>query len=300
MTTPDLGRAVAFYAGALGFAVEREFELGGEDFARCNGIRGAAARGSTLRLGDERIELVQFAGGGAPYPADSASPDLWFQHVAIVVSDMGAAHAHLSKHGVGWTPISEGGPQQLPPSSGGVTALKFRDPDGHPVELLCFPPGGGPTKWRGAAGSATPFLGIDHSAIAVADTARSAAFYTDLLGLSVGSRSVNRGVEQERLDAAFNAVVEVTPLLMPDENSPHVELLCYRVPPTGRPIPVTARPHDVAATVLLIETADLAAMVDRAMGEGVRFVSPGLQTDTDGRASAMLHDPDGHLLLLRG
>lgn len=297
LTTPDLDRAVLFYTRALGFSAEPERALRGEAFARIVGLAGAEARAVTLRLGRERVELVEFARRGRAYPVGSTSPDLWFQHFAIIVSDMDAAHARLAGE-PGWTAIGEGGPQTLPARSGGATAFKFRDPDGHPLELLAFPPDAAPAKWRDAEAGAL-CLGIDHSAIAVADTARAEAFYVGMLGLAVGTRSVNRGVAQEHLDGTFNALVEVTALLTPDEASPHVELLCNRVPATGRPIPVDTRPNDVAAARLVIETSDLAAFVDEAIEKRLRFVSPGIVTGQDGRAVAMLHDVDGHLLLLQ-
>jgi catechol 2,3-dioxygenase-like lactoylglutathione lyase family enzyme len=47
--------------------------------------------------------------------------------------------------------------------------------------------------------SAALFLGIDHSALSVASTSRSLAFYR-ALSLRVSERSVNRGPAQERLD----------------------------------------------------------------------------------------------------
>ena len=297
LTTRDLNRSVLFYTRALGFTAEHERTLEGEGFSRIVGLRDAEGRAITLRLGGECIELVEFARRGRAYPIGSTSPDLWFQHFAIIVSDMDAAHARLAGE-QGWTAISDDGPQRLPASSGGATAFKFRDPDGHPLELLAFPPDAAPARWRGAA-PRNVCLGIDHSAIAVADTACAEAFYVGMLGLSVGGRSVNRGLEQEHLDGTFNALVEVTGLLTPDEASPHVELLCNRVPATGRPIPVDTRPNDVAATRLVIETGDLAAFVDEAIEKRLRFVSPGIVTDADGRGSAMLHDVDGHLLLLR-
>ena len=57
----------------------------------------------------------------------------------------------------GWRPISEGGPQLLPPSNGAVRAFKFRDPDGHPLELIWFPPGQGRAVWHaGATSGAVP------------------------------------------------------------------------------------------------------------------------------------------------
>ena len=299
LPTGDLDGAIAFYTRALGFTVAARRTLAGEGFARITGLRGATARAATLRLGREQVELVEFSDRGAFYPPGSTSPDLWFQHFAIVVSDMDAAAARLEREG-GSTAISDNGPQQLPASSGGVRAYKFRDPDGHPLELLVFPPDGAPAKWSSDATrravTGMPFLGIDHSAIAVADTARSEAFYAGLLGFTVANRSVNRGVEQEHLDGTFNALVEVTALVPTDKAGPHVELLCNRVPSTGRPIPIDTRPNDVAATRLVIEVDDLAILVDQARAERLRFVSPGIVIGEEGRPEALLHDPDGHLL----
>jgi catechol 2,3-dioxygenase-like lactoylglutathione lyase family enzyme len=94
-----------------------------------------------MRLGGEEVEFVAYRRPGRAYPADSRSPDLWFQHFAIVVSDMDRAYRQLQRAGA--RPISRGGPQTLPEQNGRVRAFKFRDPDGHPLELLFFPDGQG-------------------------------------------------------------------------------------------------------------------------------------------------------------
>ena len=112
------------------------------------------------------------------------------------------------------SPISTEGPETLPASSGGVRAFKFRDPDGHPLELLWLPPGRGRPEWHErarAAPSDEPFLGIDHSALAVSSTRRSLAFYRSL-GLHIADRSVNGGPAQSRLDGVAAARVRVTGL----------------------------------------------------------------------------------------
>jgi hypothetical protein len=62
-------------------------------------------------------------------------------------------------------------PQRLPDwnkSAGGIEAYYFKDPDGHPLEILHFPPDKGDPKWQKPNGRL--FLGIDHTAIAVHDT----------------------------------------------------------------------------------------------------------------------------------
>ncbi|MDN3564397.1 VOC family protein, partial [Paeniroseomonas aquatica] len=178
--------------------------------------------GISLRLGEEALSLQQAA---TPGRADFRGNETGFQHFAIAVSDMRLALDRLSA-AAGWTPISLAGPEMLPPASGGVTAFKFRDPEGHPLELLQGQPGAMRQHWPSMAGGA-PFLGIDHSAISVTDTARSAAFYGGL-GFTVGRTQRNRGIEQARLDDLAGAEVDVTPLT--GSGPPHLELLRYRHP----------------------------------------------------------------------
>ncbi len=63
------------------------------------------------------------------------------------------------------------GPQRLPDwnkNAGGIRAFYFRDPDGHPLEILQFPADKGNPKWHDANGRL--FLGIDHTAIVISDT----------------------------------------------------------------------------------------------------------------------------------
>jgi len=222
-------------------------------FVRALGFTGQAPLGDVevLALGPERVEIAPAS--GVPYPSDVPGWSPLFQHFAISTSDMATALARLQA-APGWTPISVGGPQRLPASSGGVAAFKFRDPEGHPLELIAFPGERADTPPR-----------IDHSAISVADTARSVAFY-QALGLTPGDRSLNRGPEQDRLDGLSSARVEVTALDLP-EGGAHVELLCYQGD-YPRDVP-SARIGDVAATVLVMR------------GAGVL---------------AQLRDPDGHLL----
>ena len=95
-------------------------------------------------------------------PADSRGNDRWFQHVAIIVSDMGRAYARLRDHGV--THASTG-PQRLPDwnvGAAGIEAFYFRDPDGHFLEVLQFPPGKGDAEvasaraTRSSSASTTP------------------------------------------------------------------------------------------------------------------------------------------------
>ncbi|MGR6034281.1 MAG: VOC family protein [Candidatus Nitrosoglobus sp.] len=290
----NLAEAIAFYSGALGFSVTNETLIDDPAWGELMGIPGARGYAATLRLGEQELELLAFDPPGGPYPAASRSTDLWFQHLAIVVADMEAAYAQLFRHP--FIAISEHGPQRLPPNTGSVIAFKFRDPDGHPLELIQFPPGAGYAGWQQKQGI---FLGIDHSAIDVANMDQSLDFYTGSLGLSVASRSINSGPAQERLDHAPDVVVEVLALHPNIEGPPHLELLGYEKP-TGRPIPASVKANDLLADRLVFQVDELPHLVAALSAENTEFISPSIVTLRDGHPAALLRDPTGHLLMISG
>ena len=259
------------------------------------GLAHARVRETVLRIGAQEVALISVDPPGRPYPAESTSTDLWFQHFALIVSDMEAAHARLASSGQ-FTPISTQGPERLPASSGSVTAFKFRDVEGHPLEFLSFPVGTGPDIWQAKRGSAL-FLGIDHSAIAVSDTPASIAFFQDVLGLQLGEQTTKQGPEQSRMDAVPDAKVTVSGL-NPATQPPHVELLGYEVG-ARRAIPEGTTSADLAATHFVLETDDLETLVEDLTAHRIRFVSPGVVGLADGTAAIMVLDPDGHRFVIR-
>jgi catechol 2,3-dioxygenase-like lactoylglutathione lyase family enzyme len=269
LTVSGLARAEAFYRDALGFA-----RIGGgiiDDPARFRlmGVEGTA-HSTLMKVGAQEVELVAFTPPGRPYPAGSTATDPWFQHIAIVVDDIAIAYERLQ--GCAMTPITAGGPQRLPPGAGSVTAFKFRDPDGHPLELIQFPPGSGDPSWQ-HAGAPGVFLGYDHSAIVVRAVAASTRFYVGLLGLLESSRSHNHGPEQQRLDSTENVQVDVVALKPRGAGTLHIELLGYRVPPVVAPI-VYDSIYNIATTRLVLEMEDLPATVTALRKSGTRFISP--------------------------
>jgi catechol 2,3-dioxygenase-like lactoylglutathione lyase family enzyme len=252
LVTADLDRSAQFYA-RLGFTTGVRGPIVPEELAML-GLEGLGTR-QAMRLGPSRIDLDLFERPGRSYPAAADAASLLFQHLALVTDD--AARAWRRAEGAGAVPISRAGPVTLPASTGGVTAAKFRDPDGHPLELLQFPDGTA-HGWPG-----TGMLGIDHSALSVANVPTSLGFY-ESHGLTQGKTTLNRGPAQVALDGLDGVEVEVVPL-RPAAMPPHLELLGYRHPRGTALGPVA--PNDTAAT----------RVVWRA-----------------GRAE-LLRDPDGHL-----
>jgi catechol 2,3-dioxygenase-like lactoylglutathione lyase family enzyme len=301
ITVSNLDRAVAFYTAVLGFEEGDEHEVSGPEYERLAGVFGLRARIATLRLGGEAIELTEYlAPRGRAMPPDSRGNDRWFQHIAIVTSDLDRAYRTLREHGV---EHASTGPQRLPdwnPNAAGIEAFYFRDPDGHFLELIEFPNGKGDPRWQRSNGKL--LLGIDHTAIVVADTEASLRFYRDQLGLRVAGTSENWGPEQERLNGVFGARLRITTLRAP--HGPGVELLEYRTPRDGRPRPPDARANDLLhwQTDLVADGA-LVPLAEQLFDARAAFVSPGATELPDaslGFHQAMLvSDPDGHALRIR-
>ncbi len=293
-TVADLAKTAAFYAERLGFVPSVQTAIDDPAFLHLLGLEaGVTARSVTLRLGKQEIELVAFDPPGSAYPPNSAANDQWFQHIALVAGDMTFAWNRL-RCGP-FTAISQGGPQLLPPNTGSVTAFKFRDPEGHPLELIHFPQGVGAPIWHGMTGS--DVVGYDHTAVSVMDLDRSMAFYTEILGFRVGGRSLNRGVEQDRLDGLSGCEVDVVALQPAEIATPHVELLHYRTPP-GRHLSSEVRACDVASTRQIHRADDLDGLVGRLQEAKVAFVSPGVVRLKDGGRAVAIRDPDGHMIVL--
>ncbi|MEH1765312.1 MAG: VOC family protein [Nostoc sp.] len=293
-------RSLEFYTQALAFELVSDITVEGQDYSDLEGVTGAKIRIITLRLGDELIELMEYLNiQGKPIPSDSQSNDLWFQHLAIVVSDMDRAYAHLCSFPI--EPISVA-PQTILPdneASGGVRAFKFKDPDGHDLELIWFPPDKGQDKWHQNRNRL--FLGIDHSAMAISNTEQSLHFYRDLLGMQIDSRSLNWRATQSRLDNLPGAEVKIT-ALRPVQNGMGIELLDYIVPGKGRPMPSDWKSCDIAHMQIELVVNNLEPLVDKLRRNGVQFVSSRIVQFADStspyRQGCLVKDPDGHAILL--
>ena len=241
-TVSDMQRSLNFYTRVLRFQKISDRQVSGPDFAGLKGLPSASARVVRLKLGEEEIELTQYLEPkGRPFPESARPNDGSFQHIAIIVRDMDEAYAVLRQNRVRH---ASSYPQRLPDwnkGAAGIRAFYFRDPDGHFLELLEFPSDKGLAKWH-RAGSEL-FLGIDHTAIVVADTEQSLRFYRDLLGMRIAGESENYGAEQEHLNGVFGAHLRITSLRA--ERGPGIELLEYLAPTDGRPAPADVRANDL-------------------------------------------------------
>lgn len=295
MTVHDMDRAVEFYSKVLSFEKISDVEVWGSPYEDLQGIFGLRMRVVRMRLGQEDIELTEYlTPKGRPTPLDFRSNDHWFQHIAIVVGDMDKAYEQLRSHKVRHAST---GPQRIPDwnqAAAGIRAFYFRDPDGHHLEIIHFPPAKGDPRWRGRTDRL--FLGIDHTAIVVSITDESLKFYRDLLGMRVAGESENYGPEQERLNNVFGARLRITALKAP--SGPGIELLEYLTPQDGRPTPKDIRANDLAhwqTTLLLASTDEAERKLRRARSWFVSSGTVAMPEEKLGfRKALLVRDADGH------
>src|SRR5215469_1245209 len=273
MTVSDMDRSLQFFSKVLDFEKTSDLEVAGAEFERLEGVFGLRIRIVRMRLGEETLELTEYlAPRGRPVPADSRSNDRWFQHIAIITSDMDRAYRHLRENRV---EHASSGPQRIPDwnkNGAGIRAFYFKDPDSHTLEILQFPQDKGESKWHQASGRL--FLGIDHTAIVVTDTDASLRFYRDVLGFVVVGQSENYGTEQEHLNNVFGARLHITSLRA--AAGPGIEFLEYLAPRDGRPSPLDLRSNDLAHWQTSLEVEDVGIAASRLPSGQYSLVSPGV------------------------
>lgn len=295
MTVSDMDRSVEFFSKVLSFQRISDVEVHGKEYEKLTGVFGLRMRVVRMKLGAESIELTEYlAPQGRPIPVDSRSNDRWFQHIAVVVSDMDKAYQHLRAHKVRH---ASSAPQTIPVSNqaaAGIRAFYFKDPDGHNLEIIYFPPGKGDPRWQRP--TADLFLGIDHTAVVVSNTENGLSFYRDLLGLKFGGESFNSGTEQEHLNNVAGARLRITGLRA--QSGPGIEFLEYLAPRDGRPAPKNSRANDIWHWQTTLVTNDAVKAEKKLRASMGRVISPGVAVIAEknfGFAKGFLaRDPDGH------
>lgn len=297
-TVADMDKEIDFFTRVLTFEKISDAEVLGSDVERLQGIFGARMRVVRMKLGDEVLELTQYlTPAGRLIPVDSRSNDRWFQHIAIIVSDMNEAYKQLRANKVQHASTA---PQTLPAwnkNAAGIKAFYFKDPENHVFEILQFPPDKGALKWHQLDKSGKTFLGIDHTAIAVGSTSASLSYYRDILGLKVVGESVNYGTEQEHLNNVFGARLQIT-TLRPEQGGVAVELLEYLSPRDGKPYPADSKANDLWHWQTSFEASSAAYFAKVFRAAKFNFVSSDLISFENNqlgfRRAFLVRDPDGH------
>lgn len=294
-TVSNIERAINFYTRILLFEKISDTEIWGAEIENLSGVFGARIRVARLRLGGEILELIEYlTPQGRAIPINWRNNDCWFQHLAIVVCDLDKAYQILRQNKVGY---SSNAPQTLPKylgSAAGIKAFYFKDFDNHILELIEFPSGKGKRKWRESAkDKSKSFLGIDHTAIVVADTQKSLEFYCDTLQMKISGESENYGDEQEHLNNVREARLRVTSLQTANAGI-GVEILQYLSPTGGKPFPKDSQANDLwhwQTSFAVDEVNDLESRNFDFISNGVvSFESESMAF----KKALLVRDADGH------
>jgi catechol 2,3-dioxygenase-like lactoylglutathione lyase family enzyme len=303
-TVSDIDREASFFADVLGFEKMADFRVVGSEYDALVGVFNANMRIVQLKLGEQVIELTQYVSPptGRNIPVWSNSNDAWFQHMAIVVGDMDAAYKILQDNNV--RQISSH-PITIPasnPGAAGIKAIKFHDPERHPLELIFFPAGKGNPSWQKPSDKL--FRGIDHTAMTVPSTDKGVTFYRDVLGFNVGVTTLNSGPTQDVLDGLLNDTCLVT-AMMPPSAPPHVEFLEYKTPPGGRLMPAESKANDLWNWQVTLVSKNIQALAGRLRQAGAQFISSNvvaIPQEAQGKfgfkKALMIRDSNGHALRL--
>ncbi len=131
ISVPDMDRALAFYAGLLGFEVLFQFEwpAGAEALDKLIGLEQSSAKVAMLQLGEAQIEIFEFQ---SPEPAPQAPKrpvnDHGITHICLRVSDLDSEYERLSQAGIRFN--------SAPLDTGAAYCVYGRDPFGNTFELI--------------------------------------------------------------------------------------------------------------------------------------------------------------------
>lgn len=306
-TTKNIDEQMRWYSETLGFKAGKRKILEGKWLSELLGISDAVVDRVILHLGDEELELWEFQKKtdfknnnfeGEIIPVDSKSNDLWFQHICIVVKDIEEAF----RKGADKAEQISSKPQTLPEWNTGaanIKAVKFKDINGHSLELLNFPEDKGNKRWH--KNQIDLFKGIDHTAIGVSDTQKSIKFYNGILNLELVGQGTNYGKEQDEMDGLVNTKVLIS-TLRPNNHGMGIELLDYQLPNQERRSRINPKTTDLNEwrVILLVENLrDIHIRLessDSSKSLGSIVSTP--ENIWGGVTACQVRDPDGHALLL--
>ena len=131
ISTPDLGRLVAFYRDVVGFepVFEMAWDSGNVPIDRMMALDGVAARVVMLRTGNSFLEIFEFfQPEPRPQVGDRPVVDHGLTHICLAVDDAAVECARLEAAGLRLhTPAID---------FGAMAGTYGRDPDGNVIEVL--------------------------------------------------------------------------------------------------------------------------------------------------------------------
>ena len=214
MTVSDMDRSVDFFTNVLTFEKVSDVEVAGSEYERLQACSACACESCACGSATSRSSspsTSRRAGGRSR--STHAATIAGFSTSRSSCRDMDAAYARLRQH-----EVEHASPDRSGCRTGTRTRAASRRSTSRTPTAIRSRSCSSRRQGRSEVARARTglFLGIDHTAIVVADTEASLRFYRDLLGLRVAGESENYGPEQEHLNNVFGARLRITGLRAAD------------------------------------------------------------------------------------
>ncbi|MGE0592768.1 MAG: VOC family protein [Vicinamibacterales bacterium] len=289
----DVERSVPFYRDAIGFElVSPPAPLTGSALlSRAQAdAPGATARAATFAIPGSEMSfmLVEFDGiEGQAFTQRLYDPGV--TRFSIQVRDIEKAFAAVRDKGIVVDTVG-GGPVYTQRPANDTRAVMMRDPDGFVFE---FVQSGNPVE-TDVPESSNVYNA--RSSLALEDTARSLAFYRDILGYEAGD--TNPGVTDAvlALEGTPDAVAKTTRTQPPGSTNVWFFWEFEGIERTKR----TPAVQDPGASALSLLVEGLPALLEQMRTAGIAIETPGdgIVDLGDGRTGALVRGPDGLLVEL--
>lgn len=130
----SLDEAVRFWTEALGFTLSRRSEMGGDFLRHVTGVDDPKVRTAMVKAPDGfAVELLQYSRGRENGFAPESAGAIGAAHLALTVSDIGAAIARVEA--AGWRPKGSSQPIRGGPRAGTLVAY-VSGPDHVTIEFM--------------------------------------------------------------------------------------------------------------------------------------------------------------------
>jgi glyoxylase I family protein len=133
ISTPDLGRCIAFYTGVIGGAVAWEFgwDQGTPEADAVTGLKNSACKAAMLKIGESFLEVFEFSSPHQDGRDTLRAVNLHgITHICLEVTDIDGEYRRLKEAGMDF--------HCEPMAQDGSSMVYGRDPDGNVVELIEF------------------------------------------------------------------------------------------------------------------------------------------------------------------
>jgi catechol 2,3-dioxygenase-like lactoylglutathione lyase family enzyme len=297
----DLDQSVAFYK-AIGFSLDSTTDTAwhkDKDLEHLYGVDGVQTRTARMLITNRAsgqpftVYLRQFKGIKRRHLAVHSAWEPGATHFSLVVPDAQLLWSQLQAAGM-LRARSWGAQLIAPPGQTKGSIAYLTDPDGLDIELLAQRPAA--PKDAGHVASPDTLPGVGHAGIIVLDSAKSRAFYGQLLGGHPQSADSPwlKGDFYDSVVGGHGNIVRIYDESFAEAAAPQVRLNLALIEFQNRKKPVAAYGiTDIGVAYVGFQVEGLNSLLAQAKAAGAKVVSkPEIVSEQNGTHATLIRDPD--------